>query len=389
MKAQFIFIFILSLTNSLLPNEPETITFSNETIETTGDGAEIIGTEIRLKKSKSYILTGNKDEGNILVTISDVDIILKNLTLSSKKTAPILVNSNLKNISIITEENSTLKDLEDAQTKQGEKSVIKIKKNSVVFFENKEVLNLYSECNTAIKGTSNTSLIFENSPGKYIIFSNKSAINSESYVEFNGGNFEITSGGDGIVADPDSGDDISLGKILINDGNFIINSQGDAFSANKNITIINGNFFIKTENGYDSETFDPDNDSAKGFKVKSNETGSEMIINNAYMEINAADDGIHSKRNLTIKRGIFSIYSKDDGVHAGYDLILGEKNESNDKLNLSVFFSYEAIEAMTITIYSGKILATATDDGINAAGGSGGNPEPGPGPGPIPPCNLT
>ena len=126
MKAQFIFILILSLTNSLLPTEPETITFSNETIETTGDAAEIIGTEVRLKKSKSYILTGNKDEGNIQVTISDVDIILKNLTLSSKKTAPILVNSNLKNISIITEENSTLKDLEDAQTKQGEKSVIKV-----------------------------------------------------------------------------------------------------------------------------------------------------------------------------------------------------------------------------------------------------------------------
>ena len=312
-------------------------------------------------------------------------MILRNLDLSSEKTAPIIVNSNLNNIHIITESNSTLRDLEDYQTSKGEKSVIKIKKNSIVYFENDDQLNLYGQCGTAIKGTSNTSLIFQKSSGKYLIYSNKSAINSESYVEFNGGKFDITSGGDGIVADPDEGDNIGLGKILINDGFFDIKSKGDAFSANKNITIIDGKFYIKTENGYDSETFDPDNGSAKGLKIKNNETGSEILIFNAYMEINAADDGIHSKRDLTIKKGKYIILSKDDGVHAEFDLILGEKDSPNDKLNLSVFYSYEAIEAMTITIYSGKIIATASDDGINAAGGSGGNnPDPGPGPGPGP-----
>ena len=389
MKVEIIFIILFVFSNSLFSEDIETITFSKDGITTSGDGAEISGTEVKIKKPKTYKITGYKEEGNVVITTSNVEIILSNLILFSEITAPLIVNSNLNNIRIITESTSILKDSEDYQTSKGEKSVIKIKKNSIVYFQNKAELILYGECGTAIKGSSNSSLIFEKSEGKYTINSNKSAINSESYLEFNGGNFDITSGGDGIVAEPDAGDEIGLGKIFIKDGNFVVKSKGDGFSANKNITIINGKFRIKTENGYDIETFDPDTDSAKGLKIKSNETGSGMMIINANMEINAADDGIHSKRDLTIKRGKYIIHSGDDGVHAGYDLIIGEKDAPNTRLNLSVFFSYEALEAMTITIYSGKIIATSTDDGINASGGNGGD-DPGPGPGPGPgPWNRT
>ena len=110
---------------------------------------------------------------------------------------------------------------------------------------------------------------------------------------------------------------------------------------------------------------------------------------------------------MTILKGKYIIYAGDDGVHAGFNLVLGEKDSPSEDLDLQVLYSYEAIEGMTITIFSGKIVATATDDGINAAGGDSGDeppfpphdqfhhwnkirhnlrePGPGPGPGPFPP----
>ena len=96
------------------------------------------------------------------------------------------------------------------------------------------------------------------------------------------------------------------------------------------------------------------------------------------MNLDTADDAFHSKRDLTILKGIYKIYSGDDGVHATFNLVLGEKDAPTEDLDLEILKSYEAIEAMTITIYSGKIVATATDDGINASGNSDDSPRPGP-----------
>ena len=44
-----------------------------------------------------------------------------------------------------------------------------------------------------------------------------------------------------------------------------------------------------------------------------------------------------------------------------------EKNEANEKLQININKSYEAIEGMTITIFSGKIKCKSKDDGMNAS----------------------
>jgi len=61
--------------------------------------------------------------------------------------------------------------------------------------------------------------------------------------------------------------------------------------------IVKGNFEIKTKNGYNNTTFDLDAQSAKGFKVSSNETGSEIYVHYAEMILNTDDDdSFHSNR---------------------------------------------------------------------------------------------
>ena len=376
-----IYIFFVYLLFSILCFESNAIvyiTFSEDGITVTGEGAVVSGTSVSIEKSGTYFLQGYSTEGNAIVKSSDVVLYLQHLDLSSKNTAPLIIENKL-NVKIINIQNTTLNDLEDASTTTGECAVIKIKKKSSVSFENQGLFTLNGNCKNIIKGGEEASIIFENSNGEYKITANKTAISSDGYLEFNLGKYTIISKyGDAIKSSPEDSDTASLGKILINSGTFNIQSYNDAFTAKKNITIVKGTFDIKTENGADSTTFDSDKESAKGFKLSNNDTGCEIKIYSAEMNLDTADDAFHSKRDLTILKGIYKIYSGDDGVHATFNLVLGEKDAPTEDLDLEILKSYEAIEAMTITIYSGKIVATATDDGINASGDSDDSPRPGP-----------
>ena len=409
MKIQILFLLLITISFGKESNDIVYITFSKEGINVSGDGASVSETSVTIEKSGTYFVQGESEEGNIVVKSGSVTLYLQHLDLSSKTTAPITVNSKLEGIKIINIQNTTLKDYEEETTTSGECSVIKIKKKSIVTFENQGLFTLYGECKNIIKGGAEASIIFSSSNGEYKITANKAAIASDGYIEFNLGKYTIVSkNGDAIKSNPEDTDTESLGKILINSGTFNIECFNDAFTAKNNITIVKGTFDIKTENGYDSTTFDKDESSAKGFKVKNNDTGCEIKIFDGDFSLNTADDAFHSNRDLTILKGKYIIYAGDDGVHAEFNLVLGEKDGPSEDLDLQVLYSYEAIEGMTITIFSGKIVATATDDGLNAAGGDSGDepppfppqfhywnkerhnlrepgPGPGPGPGPFPP----
>lgn len=88
-----------------------------------------------------------------------------------------------------------------------------------------------------------------------------------------------------------------------------------------------------------------------------------IIINGGTFNIDSADDSLHSNNSIKIAGGTFNVESGDDGVHADNTLnITGG--------NINVNESYEGLEAQNVTIENGNITITATDDGINAAGGT-------------------
>ena len=387
MKLKCLLVFIISIALCKKPNnlrsEYTFITFSDPDIVVVGDGVEISESTLTITKPGAYLAQGSIKEANILIKSNSVDLLLQNIDLTSTKTAPIEIASNLKDVKIINVQNTTLNDLENPSTTKGECAVIKIKKDTKIYLENQGFFKMNGTCKNIIKGGDNVSIIFDSSGGEYIINANATAIATDGYLEFNKGTYTIKAGADAIKCSPDETDNKNIGKILIKDGNFNIECLEDAFTATNNITIVNGIFNIKTEKGYDSKTFDKDESSAKGFKLTNNVTGCEIKIYGGEFYINSADDSFHSKGDLTVYSGNYTIYSGDDGLHAGLNLVLGIKNASLDDLDLKIFNSYEALEGMTITIYSGKFILTAEDDGINGAGGNGGD-EPGPGPGPGP-----
>lgn len=218
--------------------------------------------------------------------------------------------------------------------------------------------------------------------------------------------FNITSGKDGIHSD--NSDDTSLGFVYVENGTFNITSEGDGISASAYVLIQDGTFNITTgggsENGeqksseswgqfngpsgggapggdmnggHDSgsnggpggsnSTMSGTSDSASGcvetFANVSSDNQSTQTADSNSGDASTSMKGIKATDSIIINGGTFNVESGDDGVHADNTLnITGG--------NINVNESYEGLEAQNVTIENGNITITATDDGINAAGGT-------------------
>lgn len=107
----------------------------------------------------------------------------------------------------------------------------------------------------------------------------------------------------------------------------------------------------------ESETEDS-SASMKGIKA-----AGELLISEGNFSIDSADDGVHSNTSITVNGGTFEIASGDDAFHADETLTVADGA-------LSITESYEGLEALQIDIQGGEITLTASDDGLNAAGGT-------------------
>lgn len=111
--------------------------------------------------------------------------------------------------------------------------------------------------------------------------------------------------------------------------------------------------------GTDSETAAEDSStSMKGLKADG-----DILIEGGVFTIDAADDAVHSNSSVTLRGGNFEIASGDDGVHAEDALTVTAGT-------IHIAHSYEGLEALHLAIEGGEIALTATDDGLNAAGGT-------------------
>lgn len=107
-----------------------------------------------------------------------------------------------------------------------------------------------------------------------------------------------------------------------------------------------------------STTTTTDTVSMKGLKA-----ANSILISGGTFKLDSADDSIHSDISVTINGGTFEIASGDDAVHA-------EETLTVTAGNFNITESYEGLEALNIKIMGGDIKLVASDDGLNAAGGT-------------------
>ena len=105
-------------------------------------------------------------------------------------------------------------------------------------------------------------------------------------------------------------------------------------------------------------TTDESSTSMKGLKATNS-----LLISGGNFTINSADDSVHSDVSVIINGGTFTIASGDDAIHAEDTLTVTAGN-------IDISESYEGLEALHIDVQGGDIKLKASDDGLNAAGGT-------------------
>ncbi len=373
-------------TTAFAANTNPTLTFSDTAITETvsGTGYTIDGTTLTISAAGVYKLRGKCSEGSVVVSksLDNVTLILDSLSLTSAQTAPVVVKKG-SNVTIHLDGTSTLTDNEDSSTEDTnedfEGAAVKVKSGSNVTFCGDGTLNVYGNAKNGIKGAAESSQTFNG--GSYNVTAVNNGIAADGSITINDGTFTLDTDNDGIKSVPDTDDTVSTGSVTINGGTFNITSDGDAIQAEDTLKITNGDFTIKTMNGYNDSSFNSDTMSCKGLKASGDRENIEnnIIITGGTFNINTADDAVHSDTNAEITGGTFKIYTGDDGVHADTQLDLGISGGLARDPEFYIYSSYEGLESGTVNMYSGKYYVVASDDGINAAGGSANGSDPGQG----------
>ncbi len=393
------------------------LTFSNSSITETqaGSGYAIDGTTLTITTAGTYRIGGSCTEGAIIVSkgLSDVTLILDDLTLSSSTTAPIVVKKSAT-VNIHLEGTSTLTDNEDPANETStdttvadafEGAAIKVKSGSSVTFCGDGDLNVVANAKNGIKGGSTAELIFNGSGtinvsgnAKYYGATTSGAavnngIGCDGSIVINQGTYVIKAANDGIKSAPDATDEPegttidteSAGTVTINGGTFDIDVDGDGIQGDTALNINGGTFDIRTWKGYSVWNDTLANEySCKGLKAsgdRAEEAGIEPALNitGGTFTLNTGDDAVHSDAYVTVTGGTFTIQTGDDGMHGDTSLTIGTEGGYDRDPDITINNSYEGIEGGTVYLYSGRSYVVASDDGVNAAGGSASGSDPGAG----------
>jgi hypothetical protein len=362
---------------------PNYIQLNGTTASLTGSGAEVKEGKITITSAGVYVISGKLEDGQIIVDVQDkgtVKLVLNGAEIKSSNNAPIYVKNAGKTIVSLQEgtENNIVDGakytLADASTDEPSAAI-------------------FSKDNLVINGNGKLTV-----KGNY-----KDGITSKDDLKIIGGNIQITavddglvgrdilavkegtitieSGGDAVKSTNDT--DSTQGIVAIENGTFNLKAEKDGIQAETAVLIADGSFNInsgggsvngtkKAEEGMRGPIGGKDNNTTAANaeteteSTKAIKAVADIGIGGGTLNIDSADDAIHSNNNVTITGGSITITSGDDGVHA--DATLGIKGGKID-----ITKSYEGVEASVVTVSDGEIYVTSSDDGINAGGGADGS----------------
>lgn len=328
-------------------------------------GCEIDGTDVSITAAGTYVFSGDCDNGSITVKkgVTGVTIVLNGLTLTNDDSAAITLNKTAE-ASLIAAAGTT-NTVADTEGSSDENAAVKVKSGAALAIGGTGTLNVDGNAKNGIKGAADA--VITVAEGKLNINAANDGLSCDDELNITGGTLSITAGGDAVKASPDTGDTenpdtTSLGNVTISGGTLTLSAAEDGIQADGDLTISGGTFHVKTNGGHTTALTD-DFASCKGFKA-----GKSLTVTGGTLTVDSADDALHANTDVTISGGTLTLATGDDGVHADNDLVIGTKGASSTSTpRIHITASYEGLEGTTVTVYSGDIDVTASDDGVNAA----------------------
>ena len=354
------------------------ITLSPDGSTSTDASVRIDGQTVTIIQAGTYQIAGTLDDGALIVESAEnakITLVLGGVSIKNSTGAAIQI-STADDVTIELSEGTTnvLQSGEEVDiataTESEEASGGALQSKADLKIKGKGSLTVLGYLNNGIHCTKDLKI----KNGNISVTALGHGIKGKNSVTVSGGTVTVTSGKDGITSDETENEE--KGFVTIENGEIIITSVGDGVSAETTLTVTGGVISIisgggsanaqqKTDNmrdwwDFDNSASDDNSASCKGLKA-----GKALVISGGSITIDAQDDALHTDGDMTISGGECILSMGDDGAHAELSLIvLGGK--------ITVLTSYEGLEANQITLAGGELDITASDDGINANGGSDG-----------------
>lgn len=354
------------------------ITLSPDGSTSTDASVRIDGQTVTITQAGTYQIAGTLDDGALIVESAEnakITLVLGGVSIKNTTGAAIQI-ATADDVTIELQEGTTNvlqsgEKVDIATATEGEEASGGALQSKVdLKIKGKGSLTVLGYLNNGIHCTKDLKI----KNGNISVTALGHGIKGKNSVTVSGGTVTVTSGKDGITSDETENEE--KGFVTIEDGEIIITSAGDGVSAETTLTVTGGVISIisgggsanaqqKTDNmrgwwDFDNSASDDDSASCKGLKA-----GKAMMISGGSITIDAQDDALHTDGDMTISGGECILSTGDDGAHAALSLTVLDGK-------ITVLTSYEGLEANQITLAGGELDITASDDGINANGGSDG-----------------
>ena len=384
-----------------------TVTLSGSSITaTSSEGLQIAGSVLTITKGGTYVLSGTLDDGRVTVNLTDstekVQLVLNGAQITSKSSSPLTVMQADKIVLTLAAgtENALTDAAEytefDEEAASEEESAFP---NACI--ASKDDLTVNGSGSLTVTGNYNNGIHCKDDlklvGGNVTVRAANHGIRGNDSVQICDGTLDITSGGDGVKTS--TADTDGKGCILMANGSVTVNAEQDAFDAAAVLGVTGGTLRITAGGGTANAAAHRDDMMGGGFGGRGGrggwggsgnrgETGSfggdvqtdaddtasvstkglkaagALTVSGGVIDINAADDTVHSGTDAVIGGdAVMTLASGDDGVHADNSLTIADNAE------ITITQSYEGLEAYTIYVDGGETRVTASDDGVNASDG--------------------
>lgn len=378
------------------------VQLNGNSITCKSDAVTISKTTITLSEEGTYIFSGTLNDGMIVVDAEDSDklqIVLDDASITSSTSAALyIIEADKVFITLAKGSSNTL-------TNGGTFEAIDDNNIDAAAFS-KQDLTFNGTGSLTVTSPAGHGIVCKDdlvfTGGTYTVNCASHGLDANDSVRMTNASMTIASGKDGIHSE--NSDDTTLGFMYIKDGSLKISAEGDGLSAGNSMQINDGTFEITSGGGStnaskqssdswgnfmggmgggmhgaqgnhptrpdesggqvqpqtDTSTTDTDDSSTS---IKAIKSSGDMLIKGGTFTIDSADDSVHSNASITVNGGTFNIASGDDAFHADETLTIAAGT-------IDISTSYEGLEALNIKVTGGDIKLVASDDGLNAAGGT-------------------